>query len=398
MNTIYSGDGVVQTPNMQASASLTFAESAPGSRGVPERRIYRNDYIRNVEMDAPSIIQNSAGFPRNLGYDSRIHRYRYDYYMDYSDMNIPAIYKSLNLDVRGRRQLYNKYMENYNRYKLVMTDDVLAKSFSHVFFIKPDCNIYDGSGALLQNLRNNPDFYYASQNCPELLNELTQQKGANHEFMMLLSNKAETFDLKDEYIKYDSYGQGLTGYKVPYGKNDVESKSDSTFSVKYTDDRDLHVYRLHKLWMDYIAYVYRGRVSPTKDYVMNKILDYPICVYFIMTAEDGETIIFWSKYWGVFPVNAPSSQFSFARENAGGVHEPQLNIEYQYAWKEDFNPLTLVEFNQHSAKLGNYRYTNTFQSYKIGTGYTWSGAPFIETMRGNTRDLRYTFKLRFRPA
>lgn len=354
---------------------------------------------------SPSPSKNSSKSAKNYGL------YRYDYYTgtefddkkNYTDME--EIRRSVNLDLMNPQQLFRQYTKYYNRYKIQNPNDALTKAFGHVFFVRPDCNIYaDGStGAnasptLADNLKNLSEYYYALQHAPELLRELTQGKaGYDHEFMMFLSNKAKSFETSDEYVEDESYGDALTGHKVAYGKNNIKSKAAGEISIKYTDDKYLHIYHLHKLWTDYISHVYRGKVWPDINYVKNKILDYPTCLYYILTAEDGETIIFWSKYYGVFPTKTPSSNLMF--DDSQRISNPEYSISYKYSWKEDFNPLSLVEFNTHGWKR-DWKYVNTYQSSVLGTGYTWAGTPFIETFRGNRNDgnLPYTFKLRFHKA
>ncbi len=366
-----------------------------------------------LTQSAPSIVQNGSGFPKVKSYDSAAGYYRYNYYMDYEADGMMkglhvqagdnAIRRALNIDVMSRGDLIQKYAKNYNKFKLLNANDVLAHSFGHVFFVRPDCNILGGSAGggfgLSNRVNEYSEFYYALKQAPFLLQELTQtDAGLGHELALYLSNRAESFEVSDEYITSGTYGESLTGFKIPYGKTNIESQAGGKFSIMYHDDRDLHIYHLHRLWTNYISYVYRGKLYPKENYIINKVLDYPTCVYYILTAEDGETIIFWSKYWGVFPLEAPSSGFSFNKDNAGGVSNPELKIEYQYAWKEDFNPLSLIEFNTHTQNLP-FTYIPAYQASKVGTGYTWAGPPFVETLNNpNGLDLPYTFKLRFRPS
>lgn len=376
-----------------------------------ETRISTGQYSGNnraLNRKEPSIIQNSAGFPRSKGFDSSVGYYRYNYYMDYERDGMlgglhvgydDSIRRSLNIDVMSRAKLAKLYSENYNKFKLGNTNDILSKSFAHVFFVRPDCNIFEGTyrGGLSSTLNVLSEFHYAKKHAPEVLRQLTQSAACYpHEFSMLLSNRAESFEVSDEYIDVDTYGESMTGYGVPYGKSNVKSKTAGKFSIQYHDDRDLHIYHCHRLWTNYISYVYRGKVYPADHHIINKVLDYPTCVYYILTAEDGETIIFWSKYWGVFPLEAPSSSFSFTKDNNGGLANPDLRIEYQYAWKEDFNPLSLIEFNTHSNGLPK-SFVPNFNRSTLSGGYTWAGPPFIETCKASSNlELPYTFKLRFR--
>lgn len=376
--------------------------------------------INAIEKNSPKYVQwqNEYNFPyiKEMPKSSNGNRYIYDYYMDYwkdllSDgktvmADMKEIYQSINTDVTGSK-LYHRYITHYNKYKIAYGDDFLSKTFAHIFFVKPDCNIGTVTNEstrkfkLLSSLENIPEFYYANRNCPDLLGQLTQSGhfGDTSDFMMYLSNKARSFEVSDEHIMSDTYGQGLTGYKIPYGKDNVASKTADKFSISYIDDRNIHIYHLHKLWIDYISYVHRGKLVPTNSYNINKVIDYATSVYYLLCAEDGETVIFWSKYWGVFPLDAPSSAYSYTADNPGGVAKPELKVEYQYAWKEDFNPLILVEFNENSRiPNSSFKYTNTYQSSKLGTGYSWSPRPFIETFKNPKNDAPYTFKLRFTPS
>ena len=393
---------------------MTEVEKENKLRDILEEK-YNNKLtteMGKIESQVTSIVQNQYNFPKTNFMQNGIQYY--DYSMDYfSDTmmfknvgkravleDINELYQSINIDIRNRQPLYQKYLTFYNRYKLENADDHLTKSFAHVFFVRPDCNLFSGGKDLLPAVANIPQFYYSHKHSNGILQSLTHnafiQNNTGGQFMFYLSNKARSFEISDEYINADTYGSGMTGYKIPYGRSNVESKTAKTFSIKYIDDRDLHVYQIHKMWVDYISMVFRGKLVPKQSYILNKILDYATCVYYILTAEDGETIIFWSKYWGVFPVECPSSSFSFSLENSGGVKTPEINIQYQYAWKDDFDPLTLVEFNEHS--MLDYKYVKTYNDSKIGTGYTWSGAPFIETYKNNDpNNTPYTFKLRFRP-
>lgn len=366
---------------------------------------YYDEYDENIHREvndnnAPKYVQNSNGFPSLVGMVNG--KYTYNYYQDMTEYeeDFIALRKNLNFPEKTRREAFLHQTKYYNRFKVAERENQLSKSFAHVFFIRPDLNVmtYAGGGQyeLTDMVKNNANYYYASQHCPEVLRELIHtQDGRDDDFMWLLSNAAASFEVSDEYISTDTYGENFRGHKIPYGKSDTESKSANTINITYEDDRDLHIYHLHKIWIDYISQMYYGKFRPKDNYANEKILDYASAAYFIVTAEDGETIIFWSKYYGIFPTNAPSSTMSYQKNSL--VKVPSFTINYTYAFKEDFNPLTLVEFNMHSPQEGVYKYAKTYQKSLLGTGKTWVGAPFIETFTNqNGMDIPYTFKLRFR--
>lgn len=358
--------------------------------------------IQDLDKNSSKYVQNDKGFPPAKEYNAQLGYFNYNYYMDYkadgfSD-DLARIRHTLNFGIEDREELYKTYTTHYNRFKSPNPNDALVKTFPHVFFIRPDCNILErGGGAngfkLVEGLENNPNFVYANYHTPDLLRQLVGDGGYDSDFMMYLSNKAYSCQIKDEGITDDTYGTAVRGHKIAFGQHGVESKTAGDFSITFKDDRELHVYRLHKLWVDYISDVYQGRISPRPNYISEKVIDYATAMYYILTAEDGETIIFWSKYYGVFPTSIPSSHLSWA-----GGHSDikgEIEISYKYSFKEDFNPLTLVEFNMNSGSK-DYRYIPSYNPNFYSGATSMVGAPFIETFNNNSLT-PYTFKLRFRP-
>lgn len=360
--------------------------------------------LKKLNERDPSLIQNKAGYPPKIGFNNDQDKqwYEYDYHMDYERDKIledmDKIRDSLNFGLYSRDELFRMYTNSYNRFKTNQQNDVLAKSYPHVFFVRPDCNILTRAGEnydLVEGLKNDPNFVYAYHNCPEILRQLVMDGGYDSDFMMYLSNRARSFNVTDEFINVSKYGKTFTGHQVAYGKTNIESKTAGDFSIEYYDDRNLHVFHLHKMWADYISGVFQGMINPKHEYILDKIMDYATCLYYIVTAEDGETVIFWSKYYGVFPQTIPSAQYSWASGNL--LSNPSIEIRYHYSFKEDYNPLSLVEFNMNSKKSKGFSYVPVINSGDYMVNTTWVGAPFIETF--NTTGMpAYTFKLRFREA
>ena len=363
------------------------------------RGMMTKDQLSALDRKSPEFYQNKWGYPAVHRFNTDKQYYEYNYYMDYDaaalSSDLQLIRNDLNIGIEGRDQLFRQYTEYYNRFKLGNPNDALHKTYAHVFFVRPDCNVLERKGTtwvLPSGLENSPEYVYAYHKSPELLKQLVDDAGYNHDFMMYLSNKARNFQTSDESINTDTYGKALTGHKIAYGKTNVESKTAGDFNITYIDDRDLHVYHLHKLWVDYISNVYQGIFDPKMQYIQDRILDYVSDVYYFLCAEDGETIIFWSKYYGVFPVSIPSSQLSWVAGNI--LSTPEFDVRYQYSFKEDFNPLSLNEFNINSGNT-NFNYVPVINHYDYTPNTTWVGAPFIECFN-NDRLAPYTLKLRFR--
>ena len=295
------------------------------------------------------------------------------------------------------QKAFGELTRYYNRYKIPNPNLPLQHGHAHVFFVRPDCNLLTASGKLINEIEYNELFQYAYRHSPMMLSELVQaaSKNVKNQFMMSLSNYISSFSLSDEYINTDTYGRTYTGYKISFGKHDIESKTASTFDVVFNDDRYLHIYQIIRLWVEYINGVYRGEFSPTNEYIFNKILDYVGSCYYFITAEDGETIIFWTKYYGVFPSTIPSSQYSWGEGN--NIQSPQLSVTFNYSFKEDFNPYSIYEFN-YNAKIEEVTNIKTVPvyDYKLGhASYKYGLTPFIEVVQDDTNDINYVYKLRY---
>lgn len=307
------------------------------------------------------------------------------------NQNLERIKKNLNvMNGSGFSNITAALFNSFDRYKVPFPEYHLAKTYSYVFFTRPDLNIMS-SNSLAPQTSNDPLYYYLFKNNPDILKSLTKDFSTNHDFQTFLSNTAQSFEVSDEFVKTVEHGETFTGYKVQYGTSNIESRTSGTFSISYTDDKNYTIYKIHKAWVEYISRVYRGEFVPKKDYRYKKILDYACSVYYFVCAEDGETILFWTKYFGVFPTNIPASTSSWAKGNL--IKTPEYSISYAYAFKEDFTPLTLAEFNLCSKAQGTIAYRKIYETLNCATGKTFTGAPFVETYNSNGE---YVFKLKFR--
>lgn len=320
---------------------------------------------------------------------------QYDYKIDTTWVReyINIVKRNSNIYIEGDENITHSFFNKFNRFKVTYPDLTLDKTFAYVFITRPDLNILEGSskGASLHSqVANDPTCYYIKNVSPDILTSLTKNHSSLHDFNTFLCNHASSFEISDEFIKTGEMGETLTGHKLAFGKNNIDSKTAGSFNISYTDDKDLNIYMMHKLWIDYISKVYRGEWKSKRDYIANKILDYATSVYYILCGPDGESILFWSKYYGVFPTNTPSSVLSWSKGNI--VNNPEYSITYQYSFKEDFNPLALAEFNVNSGG-GGFTYKNIYEPALASTGRTFSGSPFIDTVNKNGN---YVYKLRFR--
>lgn len=367
-----------------------------------------NAYKKEIARNGPAIIQNPKNnWPPIADYpNSKNPVYKYDYTLNYSGglSDLSTIHKLGKYDVDSIRKNIRKNMDSYNRFKLANPDDILSRGYMHIFFTRPDCNLYKGVGqGLRSEIKADPFVKYINSRNPGLLKQLTLNNGSDHQFMMLLSNKAKGFQLTDDGINSESHGKSMSGYSIAYGRR-RDSELGGTLSINYRDTRNFDILNLHKLWVDYIVNVYKGKWTPNFTYIQNKVLDYPIAIYVIVTAEDFETVIFWTKYYGVFPVSIPLSAINWDGESST-IAAPQLSVSYRYSWKEDLNPVALSELSMNAFRdniplIAPYKPTYNVRNGVINN--TWVGAPFIEVVKYKdqkaslTDGAKVVLKLRFK--
>jgi hypothetical protein len=299
-------------------------------------------------------------------------------------------------DNQTHHNILETYSNYYNRYKLPNPNMALQKGFGHVFFVRPSCNILDEGYNLLPELQGNEEFSHIATSSPWVLRNLVANNGQDHDFMLLMSNYAQSFSLSDEVLSTNSYGTSYTGFKISYGKTVNESRSAGQFSIQFGDDRNFHMYQTLKAWVSYISGCYRGNIAPLSDTIKQKILDYAAACYYIVTAEDGETIIFWSKYYGVFPTDIPSAQLTWSAGNA--IKDPTMDVNFVFSFKRDYHPNTLLEFNYNARMDSNSSvYAPIYDDKLLTSSNGMVGAPYIETIRNTDGKIPVEYKLRFRP-
>lgn len=349
----------------------------------------------------------NKGFIKACSYGDRV---REQWYNDYTpwyeakknrDSDYDIVRKNLNITTGASnlQTMRNFNIAWFNRFKTPIPDMMLSKTFSHVFFTRPDLNLAKNNGSGIWEMtvqaHNDPLYYYLWKNNPDLIRLLTLDFSEKHNFNPYLSNMCVSFELQDEFIKSDEFMASYTGHKIKYGKSNIESKTAGTISLTFQDDDDFRTYKIFKAWVDYISKVYRGEIFVKEKYRRYRKLDYPCSIYYFLCGADGETILFWSKYTGCFPTTIPSAVSSWSKGNM--LKLPEYNVTFEYAWKSDFDPLSLVEFNVNSECLdqnGVYAYLRTYEENLCTTGKTFARAPFVETKTNSVG--QYVFKLRFR--
>lgn len=338
---------------------------------------WEQDAYYNTPTYTPKQVSSEVTFNQSL------------FNADYSEFEtaLAATEKSLNLKIER-----NDWFVNFNRYRITHPDYHLVGSRAYLFMTRPDLNIFDSTASAMNDsikYTNDAAFFYnAVLKHPTICQSLSTSLSGTHDFIPLISNTARSLDVQDMSIKTVEHGETLTGWKLVYAKNSIDSRTSGTISMNYIDDNLLSITYMHGIWVTYIDGVVRGIINPKDAYTRNGILDYASSLYYILTDQSGENIIFWTKYYGVVPTNVPYSAFSF---NEGSpIHTPEVQIQYAYSFKDDMNPLALAEFNRNSPNTFSYVPIYNENTFKCNGSIV--GPPFIDT-----EDAGVTYKLRFRP-
>lgn len=392
------------------SSSMVDSESIPkeitNTRPMMRTAIARNGDEKDTNIATPRpFIPVSA--PKSQVVSSGYSDIQTAMTLIHSRFNTP-------MDTKLYENMHDHNLRAFNMHKIAIPGTNLTKAFPRVFFTRPDIHMRSDRYDKKNNIINpgaldvkDPWFTYMDKNDPLLLQLLTKNYTPKHDFNPFLSNESKSFDLSDEKLETMDHGETFTGWKVKYGKHTIGSKTSGSFTISYDETHKLEIYKMHKAWIDYISKVFRGELQPNDTHMRDMVLDYACSVYYFLCAEDGETVIFWSKYTGVFPTSIPSGQFDWSENEI--IKNPKCSIEYDYAWKEDMNPLILTDFNKNAHMYdANAKDVNANAAYKSmyvkdsNSGldknyYTFAGRPFISIQRESRYSDGYNIKLRFSP-
>lgn len=386
-----------------------------------DRAIYKignrsawDDPLKKSEMlnENRSIIQNEYGFPyyHTNSFDTRAAKYNYQIIPGDSrsskaismEDKLKEARAVFGIQVHGNNDIARAVKFNlYNRYKSPDTNLIFNRMTTHVFFTRPDLNLLDCpygqiSGPARQvKMHSDTSLLYATD--PYIFRLLTDGYRCNdsNNFNMLLSNQVGSFDITDEEITAEEIGKTYSGQSMYYGQQ-YTGRGAGEFSCSFAETQDLSVMKMMKLWITYIDNVSRGSWSPSYNlygyntdgafgrskndsHVYSKTLDYAASVYVLKCGPTGSNLLYWTKYYGVFPITTGSSALSWSGNPIGG-ESPKLTIRFKYSYKKDLSFTSLVEFNENSGiqKMLNPVAEASFNPNYNHTARPYVGAPFVE--------------------
>ena len=360
-------------------------------------------------------IQNAHEFPQQAIPSHGKFAAKYDYQIILDDDRYELLSledrlmqarASFGLPVHGRNDVAKamKYYL-YNRYKTPDTNLAHNKTFTHVVFTRPDLNLLAYNGGALPQVKNHSETAMLWRRNPDLFKLLTDRRRCmdDNNFNMLLSNQVTSFDMQDETLSTSEAGKSWDDYEVAYG-GEYSGRGPGEFSCNFTETNDYSVINLFKLWITYIYMVKRGAWRPSYDlhgdgttisheqamsHVYTKTLDYGASAYVFKVGPDGSDVLYWTKYFGVFPLNTGAGALSWDLNNAPG-EAPKLNIRFRYSAKRDLSPISLISFNDN-ANIQTDTDALFQEDFNFNYGHVdrpYVGCPFIEMRFEDPKPLR----------
>ena len=251
---------------------------------------------------------------------------------------------------RNEINLFNKRY----RYGIINPYETLSNCKEYLFFTKPDLNIFprdDDTGTpskeLHPYLQTQPFWLYEmNEKHYNVIKALQLSLNTKNPFNHLLENMVQT-NLDSPSITAEMIDTPNNSFGVGYTYRGSSEASDDSFdfSLEFKDTKDLPIYHFFKAYEDYETLKHHGKLTPYIYYIKNKILYDQYSIYkFLIDLDDGETIIYYSKYFGVKSKTLPRDVFSNTTFDNGLSY----SIDFNAAFFDDMKPWIIKDFNQIS--------------------------------------------------
>lgn len=289
-------------------------------------------------------------------------------------------------------------ISTYNRTKLPIADLEYRKGLRHLFFTRPECYVMarnpSGMGAVLsEQAANDEDFassysrfpYISALLSPVYVTGSYSANGLNSNWNYLLSNRASGLqaDGKVQISTDENMPASTEGYTVTIGKN-LDSRLGGSLTIPFIDTKNLEVYEFLRLWVLYIYKIHKGifapsyngyqyqntflnitgeslpvqnsvgssNISPIILHPYDRALDYPCSLFDVVTNEAGTKIIYWCKYYGLYPTDV--QVLGLSNENNGPLTDGmKISATFKYQYKLECVNKSLVEFNYNAGITDN---------------------------------------------
>lgn len=293
-----------------------------------------------------------------------------------------------------------EWYEKFNRWGCLDPYNKLQGAREYIFFAKPDLHIFESDGKLNPELIKSTIFQDAYERYTEVLKQLQlSTPSCISPFCNLLTNSVRSsLDLPNVSAETIETSANIYGHKITYRQLDDASDSNCSFSLDFEDTKYLEIYMFFKLYSEYEKLKFYGEISPPdKNYIIYKIIHDQMAVYKIVVEDDGETILYYAKYWGVYPTTVPRDSFSEINT------ELKYSVSFNASFVEDMDPMILADFNNTVfsvyKKENLMKYTKVMKTYDSDTGTIngdWALMPYIIKTKSDISPLKKVYKLKWR--
>lgn len=288
----------------------------------------------------------------------------------------------------------------YWKYKQVNTSNIFRGAYVHIFITRPDLHIFDRmeSGREFRTeVLNDPDMATTIYMNPELALSLVdrEQTGAMTNLNLFLSNRATAVSFDNEATDDHQFVEGFNKIAPSFGGR--ADNPPGQLDIIFNETQDLSVSNSALMWMRYIHLTYTGKISPLFDrttdplqmkreiggvfprlHPMFRRHDSLASIYIMATDMTQRNLIFWRKYFGVYPKGTAYAGLSKSQGVGLSEGSRTSQIPFKYITFRTNSMTDLYAFNRLSAL--DYALSKGFQTWdpQVSNDYeNIAGLPFV---------------------
>lgn len=270
------------------------------------------------------------------------------------------------------------WLNKFNRLTYLDPYNTLTHNKEYIFITKPDLHLFENfnTNVLNSEIENNVFFVDMFERYRHIMKQLQYSVDKSNPYICLLSNSVvSSLDLPSINSLESESAENIYGDKIAYRHGSESGDVGFEFSLEFNETKHLEIYNLFKMWDKYYELKSKGRVTPPDDsYIINMELHDQVAIYKIIVGEDLETILFFAKYYGVYPKSLPRDVFGSLDD--GNL---KLSIDFKASFVIDNDPIILMDLNQTSYgnKTGAVTLSRIWDHENDKMNYKWVGNPYV---------------------
>lgn len=317
---------------LSGSSPLKDATDDQPPQGIAES--YRDPSVRYAKGDPiqgllyKTSVQNPAEYNINTNAD------------------LIGVLKKEGLGIGGAK--LSEYERHLRFARIPRIDPVNKIGHTHefIFITKPDLVLYGDNSALTYS----PLFREAKEKYPHVFNSLSKTQAYESPFIPLLSNyKRSNVDIPEISVSSDyETAKNMLGSSMFYRGPSYESDEAFEFSIEFEDNKYLEVYLWFRLYDEYERMKHYGLIEVPISNIQDRIIHDQMAMYKFIVADDGMSILHYSKFYGVYPKNVPRNIFSDMPDD--GILK--FTIQFKCSFVEDMDPSIIGDFKELTDNKG----------------------------------------------